>query len=158
MFLRRKARPGTSLGELTETDSQRQMRAAFNAIGWHDSQLLRFATVEDDSAGLSRVEIDVSLIEHEYRKTSQVTFEDCFVASFFLDFAAKRACSHQINDGRALFNSDLKEQVKSREVPRLELLSLSEYLHFEFDLIRPSGKIMILARNFVFQSRNARSQ
>ena len=134
------------------TDAQRKLKAAFNAVGWHDSQLINMSIVESPDDETSTVILDLRLVEHAYRKSSRAIFEDSFALNMEIDFHSKKSCSHHIGHAECFFDSDFKKRMKNREVPKLEVVSLQDYLNFEIWLVAPAGRITILARNFILDS------
>jgi len=125
----------------------------FNAIRWHDSKLRGLCFYREESE--ERVRIYVELLEEgSTLKPASIIFRESTYINLEVDLEGKSVCSDDISDAECYASSDWTKALSARNPHD----SFEGYLHFRVSLIPPGGEINILAKDFLIESADKRSE
>lgn len=124
----------------------------FNAIRWHDSELLGLSLHREGSE--EQVKLSLQLVEGDTLAPATVTFRECVYVEAEINLPAKQMCSDAISGADCYSSSDWKNAVSepSPYDPIRGDRQFNDYLHFKIGLCPPGGTINILAKDFVLAS------
>jgi hypothetical protein len=126
----------------------------FNGIRWHDSKLVGLCFYRAE--GEERVKVTLELLRKDnVLMPAEITFNQCAYVDAEVYLQAKAMCSDDIADAECYESSDWKRLV-SQPGPYDPILGdreLESFLHFWIGMCVPGGKINILAKDFLLETK-----